>query len=166
MENHYRFTDRILLESYLAYWKDLYRKSFFVMGTVFAVMAILCIADRKNAGTYAFGLLLPVLYTATMFLRRRRTIRSIASRFMKKYSGKAPEARYRLDWESGMILQRMDGEETSIPMSGIEKVLETENLIVIILNGRMYLALDKKGFLSGTADECIRLLREKARKKS
>lgn len=39
-------------------------------------------------------------------------------------------------------------------------MVETDHMIVLLIRGSMTVALDKKGFLSGTADECIDYLKE------
>lgn len=74
------------------------------------------------------------------------------------YKGAYPQITVELEEDIRMITPNMD---RSVAYSDVKKVLESKNLLVIVLKGEITIALSKDGFQDVTAEECMDFLKEK-----
>lgn len=159
MTDTFKMNDKILTESYNAFWLYKYTNAFLTMSIVFAVMLIMIIADTKKIEFYSFGLILPILFGITMFFRKKRSVKSIARSFTHKYKGRTPLVHIRFE---DNIVQDIEGELTSIPYKDVTKIIDSRNLIILVLKEKMFCILSKNGFKDGNYKKCIELIKEKA----
>ena len=63
------------------------------------------------------------------------------------------------------IIIKSNGNETEVEYDKVKKIIETKNLIVIILKGDMTISLKKDSFVDSTPEECKKFLEEKKKLK-
>lgn len=55
------------------------------------------------------------------------------------------------------------GSERNLSFSDVRKLIETKNLMILLVRGNLAVSLDKRGFVQGDTDECRQYLKEKIR---
>ena len=63
------------------------------------------------------------------------------------------------------IIMKSDKTERSVPFESVKGFDETDNFIVVFLQGKMTIPLKKDSFIKGSADECIEILNSNIIKK-
>ena len=153
--NEYEYTTDIISESIAAWWGKKYRNGYISMGicTLLALGLFLLIKDSVYLLLGLLCMLLIVLFK----VKEKRAIKLQQERFKVLYKDAIPITRVEISED---IYTSTNERESRISFSDVENVVETKNLIVLFVKGSMTVTLDKQGFISGNADECMNYLKE------
>lgn len=164
--NEYRNTDEIIAECVTA---QVRRRSVILYIGIgyFIVCALFLLSMRINFGVSIFygwspqelvTIIMPPLLIWLCIRRKNRAIRMQQERIKVLFKDAAPV--YRI--EIGEDIHAASPEsERNISFSDVMKLIETENLIILMIRGNLTITLDKRGFIQGDADTCRQYLKEK-----
>lgn len=160
MVNKYTNTKEIVKEYQKAWWNNRYRKEIIVM-IIVLLLGIFMLANQiaqKNIrimSLVAF-IVLPIMYFAIYFYKKQKAFKLEAKRFEKTYKDvKNREIKIRFD---DVIKVTTNKNTTEVSYEKIKKYIETKNLIVLLVEGDMTIALKKDAFINGTEEECKKVL--------
>ncbi len=166
MVNKYTNTKEIVKEYQKAWWSNRYRKEIIVMCIVLLIGLFLLTTqiikkDIKIMSLIAF-IALPVMYFGMYFYKKQIAFKKEEERFEKTYkNAKNREIKIRFD---DVIKVTTNKNTTEVSYDKIKKYIETKNLIVILLEEDMTIALKKNSFVNGTEEECKKVLNDKLKK--
>ena len=152
--NEYEYTTDIISESMAAWWGKKFRNGYISMGICILITLGLFLL-RKRIIYLLLGLLC-VLLIVLFKVKEKRSVKLEQERMAVLYKDTVPTIRVEISED---IYVSSDKRESRVSFSDIENVVETKNLIVLFIKGSMAVALDKKGFISVTADECMDYLK-------
>lgn len=163
MVNKYINTKGIVKEYQTAWWSNRYRKEIIVMIIVlligmFMIATQMMQKDVKVMGLVAFTIL-PIMYFAMYFYKKKKAFKLEEERFNKAYKDvKNREIKIRFD---DVIKVTTNKNTTEVAYEKVKKYIDTKNLIVLLLEGDMTIALKKDSFINGTEEECKKILDSK-----
>lgn len=163
MVNKYTNTKEIVKEYQKAWWSNRYKKEIIVMCIVLFIGLVILISqitkkDIKIMSLIAF-IVLPVMYFTMYFYKKKIAFKIEEERFEKAYKDvKNKEIKIIID---DIIKVSTNKNTSEVSYNKIKKYIETKNLIVLLLEGDMTIAIKKDSFLNGTEEECKKLLDEK-----
>ena len=163
MVNQYINTKEIVKEYQKAWWSNRYKKEIIIMHIVLLIGLFMLITqivkkDIKIMSLVAF-IALPAMYFAMYFYKKKRAFKIEEERFEKAYKDvKNREIKIRFD---NVIKVTTNKNTSEVSYNRIKKYIETKNLIVLLLDGDMTIALQKDSFINGTEEECKKILDEK-----
>lgn len=163
MVNKYINTKEIVKEYQKAWWNNRYKKEIIVMIIVLLIGIIMLATQitQKNiriTSLMAF-IALPILYFVMYFYKKQKAFKLETKRFEKTYKDvKNREIKIRFD---DVVKVTTNKNETQVSYDKIKKYIETKNLIVLLVEGDMTIALKKDSFVNGTKEECKKVLDEK-----
>lgn len=166
MVNKYINTKEIVKEYQKAWWNDRYRKEIIIMIIVlltgiFMLMTQIIQKNMKIMSLLAF-IILPIMYFAMYFYKKQRAFKIEEKSFDKTYKDvKNREIKIRFD---DVIKVTTNRNASEISYDKIKKYIETKNLIVLLVEGDMTIALKKDSFINGTEQECKKILDSKLKK--
>lgn len=164
--NEYRNTDEIIAECITA---QVRRRSVILYIGIgyFILWALFLLSMRINFGVSIFygwssqelvAVIMPPLLIWLCMRRKNRAIRMQQERVRVVYKDAIPV--YRI--EIGEDIHATSPEsERNISFSDVRKLIETENLMIMMIRGNLTVTLDKRGFTQGDADTCRQYLKEK-----
>lgn len=163
MVNKYTNTKEIVKEYQKAWWNNRYRKEIIVMCGVLIIGVISLITQiiQKNINIMVLGAFigLPLMYFLMYFYKKQRSFKIEAKKFEKTYKGvKNREIKIRFD---DVIKVTTNKNTSEVSYNKIKKYIETKNLIVLLVEGDLTIALKKDSFVNGTEEECKKILNEK-----
>lgn len=157
--NEYRYTPELIEESVGAWWKWKSKKALDSM-LVCIVMIPLLAMFTKNIYCLMI-LILPIAVLLLLKAKAKTGIQTEKDRLKVMYPNEAPLFHI----EIGEEISVKNGENSrTISFSDVVDVLETPSLIVLCIEGMMTIALDKEGFVEGTAEQCLDELRQRSGK--
>ena len=166
MVNKYINTKQIVREYQRAWWNDRYRKEIIVMVIVLLLGMFMLITqiiqkDVKIMSLLLFAIL-PIMYFAMYFYKRKIAFKIEQEQYNKMYKDvKNREIKIRFD---NVIKVTTNKNTSEISYDKIKKYIDTKNLIVLLLEGDMTIALKKDSFINGTEQECKKILDSKLKK--
>lgn len=152
--NEYEFTEDISEEAIGSFMRDKAGMDykiclvFMLFSLVFAVVARDIIFLFLALALVLVSLLIIGLIKLTTY----RTVKVEKDRKKVLYPDGNPT--FRIEIDKGIHIKN-GIKENNVAFSNIEKILDTRNLIVIILKGSLNIALSKTGFLEGSPEECL-----------
>jgi len=163
MVNKYTNTKEIVKEYQKAWWSNRYRKEIIVMFVVFLIGIFMLVTQIAQKNVKFISLLafigLPIMYFVMYFYKKQNAFKLEAKRFKETYKdAKSREMKIRFD---DVIKVTTNKNKTKVSYNKIKKYIETKNLIVLLLEGDMTIALKKDSFVNGTEEECKKVLDEK-----
>lgn len=166
MVNKYINTKQIVREYQTAWWNDRYRKEIIVMIIVLLLGMFMLMTQiiQKNVKIMSLLLftVLPIMYFGMYFYKRKIAFKTEQQRFNRMYKDvKNREIKIRFD---DLIKVTTNKNTTEISYDKIKKYIETKNLIVLLLEGDMTIALKKDSFINGTEEECKKILDRKLKR--
>lgn len=153
--NEYKHTTDIISESMAVWWGRKFRNGYISMGI--CVLLILGLSLLRMQLAYLLLGLLPILVIVLFKVKERRAVKLEQERMEVIYKDAVPFIRVEISQDIHVL---SDKRESRVSFSDVENVVETKNLIILFIKGSMTVALDKKGFISGNADECMNYLKE------
>lgn len=141
--NEYKYTSDIIKEAVSAWWYWKFDKGYKALSIVILILLILSIL-KKNF----FFLLLEILPLATIVMIKLKThlaIKLEKERVQVLFPNDAPIFHVEI---GASILCKTERSNSHVSFSEIEKIIETKNLIVIMMKkGAMSVSLNKNGFI-------------------
>ena len=165
MKNEYVYTKEIIEEYEKAWWNN-YFKQFKIYALVLLILGVIIliygIFNHINSG---FGIALIVLsftLIILLYLKRKQAINLEIKRYNVLHGNKKKTLVIELD---ETIKCSLDNEnKRNISYDKVKKIVETDNLIVLLLDGNMVIALKKDSFTVGNYEECKKFLLKKINK--
>lgn len=159
--NEHQYTADVIAESVIA-WR---RKKFIIGYMCIPVMVIFVLLCSIVSGHFIpkiLALEVVPLFLSVQYIRAEKTsVKAERERIEVFFGSTAPVYRVEIGEDVRMISTRND---SHVSFSDVENMVETKNLIVLMIKGSMTVPLHKNGFLEGNADECKRYLKEKISK--
>lgn len=90
--------------------------------------------------------------------REKRAVRMQQERIRVFFKDTIPV--YRIEIGEDIHITTL-GSERNISFSDVMKLIETKNLMILLVRGNMAVTLDKRGFVQGDTDACRQYLKEK-----
>ncbi len=154
--NEYRYTPELAEESVGAWWKWKNKKGVDSMLVCMVMIPLLAIFTQNM---YCLMILfLPIAVLLLLKAKAKKGIQTEKSRLQVMHPNEAPMVRVEI---CENISLKTEETSRTISFSDIEDVLETQSLIVLCMAGMMTIALDKNGFVEGTAERCLDELRQR-----
>ena len=153
--NEYEYTTDIISETMAVWWGRRFRNGYISMG-ICILLSLGLFLLRKQSVYLLLGLFC-VLLIVLFKVKEKRAVKLEQERMKVLYKDAVPVTRVEISED---IYTSTNKRESRISFSDVENVVETKNLIILFIKGSMTLTLDKKGFISGNADECINYLKE------
>ena len=167
--NEYRNTDEVIAEcvtaqvhrrsvvlyiaiGYCTLW-GLYMIAFDIYFGAFSIYNVLSSYELTT-------IIVTVLLVWLCIRRKNRAIRMQQERIRVFYKDAIPV--YRIEIGEDIHMTTL-GSERNISFSDVMKLIETKNLMILLVRGNLEVTLDKRGFVQGDADECRQYLKEKIR---
>ncbi|WP_458862988.1 YcxB family protein [Acidaminobacterium chupaoyuni] len=173
-ENRYTLTRERLTEFAAATFSKGHQGFSLVYGVLLLVVAgmQLSLVSKGKGSPFLFivALACALLCFWMFFDRGRSTAKKVYQRQMKASGGK--EAAISVSFGDEITMKNMEtGGEQKIPFQEVQKVIESPNMVVLMLPKRQGIMVAKEGFVKGTAEEFDRFLQQKcpeayAKKKS
>lgn len=153
--NEYKYTTDIISESMAVWWRRTFRNGYISMGI--CTLVILSLSLIRMQLVYLLLLPLPILVIVLFKVKEKRAVKLEQERMEVIYKDDIPFIRVEISEDIHIL---SDKRESCVSFSDVENMVETNHLIVLFIRGSMTVVLDKKGFISGNADECINYLKE------
>ena len=153
--NEYKYTPDMAGEAIRAYMRNKADRDYKMMLLLIPLAIVCTFLTRKITILLIVVGLELVLVIGLMKLAAYRTIKAEKERMQVLYPEGPPVIRFEI---GKSIIFNNGKQESNVAFSDIVKILETKNLIVIILKGEMNIALGKTNFLEGSPEECLSYL--------
>ena len=154
--NEYKYTQAVVSEVMAAWWGRRFRSGYIIMSICTLFALIMFLLDTKLSSLALT--LMPILVMVLFKVKEKLAVKLELERQEVIYKDTIPTFRIEIGEDIHTIT---DNSEKCISFSDVKKVVKTKNLIVLFTKGNMTVALDKNGFISGDADECVNYLNEK-----
>lgn len=152
--NEYQYTSEMARESISAWFHKKYIIKESIKLCIYAIFCVIFLIISKNV-IFLVTLLMPPLIFVLMFRARNKTIKTELERMKVFYGDTVPVVHI----EIGENITFTSPKGTNhLAYADIEDIIETENLFVLAIKGKMTLALDKDGFVEGDSDQCKKYL--------
>ena len=163
MVNKYTNTKEIVKEYQKAWWNNRYKKEIIVMLVVLLIGIFMLITQITQKNVKIMNLIaftiLPIMYFAMYFYKKKKAFKLEQERFKKIYKDvKNREIKIRFD---DVIKVTTNKSTTEVSYDKVKKYIDTKNLIVLLLEGDMTIALKKDSFVNGTEEDCKKILDDK-----
>ena len=153
--NEYKYTTNIISESMAAWWGKRFRSGYISMGICMVLLLILALL--KMQWIYFVLELAPISVLVLFRVKVKNAVKLERERMEVVYKDTIPVIRVEIGED---IHVSSDNRDSRVSFSDVENVVETKNLYVLFLKGSLTVALDKKGFTSGNANECLSYIKE------
>lgn len=166
MVNKYNYTEDIIKEYQNAWWRNEFKIGNVSMVATFIIAITMLVLKFNNGSISILSSLLialPILYFISYPIKKNKAIKMETEKYQKSYNRKNNKIEIKL--ENNNIIINSNGNKTEVEYVKVKKIIETKNLIVILLKGDMTISLKKDSFIDGTSDECKRFLKEKMKLK-
>lgn len=156
--NEYELTDEISGEAVKAWWsfKFKFRQLNIWMVILLILVPILAIVTKTSA--LLFGELAVLILWILIKIKVNQAVKIEKERKRESYPNENPVIYIEIGDD---IYLKTANRENHISFADAEKVVETKELIVIMIKGAMNISLSKEGFTEGNAEKCMDYLREK-----
>jgi len=156
MINQYNYTIEDAKEVVTKWWTDKFKKDIKKM-IAFAIIGL--VAYFLTSDVLALVLSAVCVLLVVLFFPKTKNAVDIEIQRMEVANGKdGLEITVRFGDE--IVVNSKNGTKT-LAYEFIEKIIESENFIILCVKGEMTLALKKDSFVEGSKEECIKLLKEK-----
>lgn len=153
MVNRYLLTDEIIKKYLKEVWKK-YIVLNLIVDIIYIFLIFYCYLYFNN-NSFLIYILFGFLMMYIVFWKRNRAIKTEIERMRIRYGEEPPYMTVELREE---IIIAANENSMSIPYDKVIKYIQTEELVLIKIKGKMYAILKKDSFVEGTYEECIALL--------
>lgn len=154
--NEYTYSEEMIRESLLAKWYNKNKKTYVIIAAFIVIMLIMAIV--KTNWIFLIFVALFLALGAFYELIKRRIVKNDLEKAKILYENGTVSIRVEI---ADAIRAKSESNEKEILFSDVEKVIQSRNLILIILKGGMTFTLSKDGFQEGTAEDCFNYLKRK-----
>lgn len=156
--NEYTYSEEMIRESLLAKWYDKNKKVYIAIALFIVVMLVMAVVKRN--WIFLIFVALFIALGAFYELIKKRTVNEDVEKAQGLYEDGATSIRVEI---SDVIRAKSASNEKEIQYSDVTKLINSKNLILIVLKGGTTFTLSKDGFISGDAVECLQYLKKKVR---
>lgn len=155
--NEYEYTYDIISESLTAWWHKKYniKRGYLLSGILCLLILFVCLYEKW--WLFLALELLPLLLILFFHNKVKVAVKLEQERMKVIFPDSAPVLRVEIGEDICMVTPKA---ETRVQFSDVEDIIETKNLIVLMVKGMMTVTLDKQGFKQGNADECMQYMKE------
>lgn len=153
--NEYKHTKAVISEVMAAWWGSKFRSGYIIVSICAMLGLILFLLNREFI--FLILALMLILVIVLFKVKEKQAVKLELERQEVIFKNTIPTIRIEIGEDIHTIT---DKSEKRVSFSDVKKVVETKNLIVLFTKGSMTVALDKKGFISGNADECMDYLKK------
>lgn len=156
--NEYSYSEAIIKEAITARWYDKTKKSY--IGIVLFAILMLVLFFIKHGFVYLiFGVLFILMILGYEFMKSK-SIKSKMANASVLYKNKKVNIWVKIEEEIKVISPDNKGE---FYFSSIDKILNTQNLIILVTKNGKMITMTKNGFKEGDAEECYTYLKGKVK---
>lgn len=165
--NEYRNTDEIIAECVAA---QVRRRSVvlyiaigcYILWTLYMIAMDIYFGAFSIYTVFSYYKLMTIMLTVLLIWlcirRKNRAVRIQQERIRVFYKDTIPV--YRIEIGEDIHMTTL-GSEKNISFSDVMKLIETKNLMILMVRGNLSVTLDKNGFKQGDAERCKEYLKEK-----
>ena len=152
--NEYEYNEAVIKESMQAWWGNQFKRCWIEMPIILIGM-IVCFLLTRNALFLLLGFMaaLVLLFSVT---NQKKAVKIEKERMEVTHKGVVPTLQITVAEDIHMVSPQM---ERHLDFTSVEKILETKNLVVLLLKGNMTITLCKTGFTEGTWENCLTYLK-------
>lgn len=156
--NEYEYTPDVMSEGITAWWKKKYnlKNGYLLSGILFVLLLSGCLYLKR--WEFLTLELLPLLMIFFFYKKMKLAVKTEQEKMKVIFPDSVPVFHVEIGEDICMITPKAD---THVPFSDIEDMIETKNLIILMVKGMMTVTLDKRGFKQGDVDACIEYLKER-----
>ena len=158
--NEYEYTHDVISEGISAWWHKKYnfKKGCLLCSILFLLILLLSLYEKRweLLALELLPSLILMLMIPLLHKKVKLAVQSEQERMRIIFPDGIPVIQVEIGEDICMITPKA---ETRVRFSDVEDVIETKNLIVLIIKGMMTVMLDKRGFQQGNADECMRFIK-------
>ncbi len=165
MKNRCIHTEKIMKEYHYAEVLDYYRKGIIPFLIIYLLIFINFIVKlmKDDIGTLTiFNVAASVILVGVLIVKLEKVIK-LNQRRMQVMYGKS-DCECIVEFSDVIIITTENKNQREISYNHILRYIETKNLIILIIDGRMFVPLDKNGFIEGDAESCKRFIDDRIRK--
>ncbi|NNJ30534.1 YcxB family protein [Lacrimispora defluvii] len=153
MKNRCIHTQKVMKEYHYAVMRDYYRKLIIPFLIVYLLIIINFVMKfmKHDIGTLTiFYVAAPVFLAGVLIAKLEKVIR-LNQRRMQVIYGKS-DCECMVEFKDLIMITTENKNQREISYQDILKYIETKNLIILIFDGRIFIPLDKNGFIEGDVE--------------
>lgn len=165
MKNRCIHTEKVIKEYHYAVMLDYYRKliiPFLIVYLLIIINFVLRFMKHDIEALTIFNVAAPVFLVGVLIAKLQKVIR-LNQRRMQVMHGKS-DCECIIEFKDLILMTTENKNQREISYQHILKYIETKNLIILILDGRMFIPLDKNGFIEGDAESFRKFIDGKIKK--
>lgn len=165
MKNRCIHTEKVMKEYHYAVLLDYYRKLIIPFLIVYLLIIINCVVKfmKHDIGALTIvNVAAPVFLVGVLIAKLEKVIRLNRQRMQVMY-GKS-DCECMVELKDLILMTTENKNQREISYQHILKHIETKNLIILILEGRMFIPLDKNGFIEGDVESFMKFIDGKIKK--
>ncbi|MBQ6888947.1 MAG: hypothetical protein IJN54_15715 [Lachnospiraceae bacterium] len=152
--NEYEYNEAVIKESMQAWCRNKFKRYWIEMPILFVITIVLYLLTGEVLCLIAsFISALAFLLT---FVNQKKAVKVEQERTEVTYKGIVPTLQITIAEDIYTVSPQV---ERHLDFTSVEKILETKNLIVLLLKGNMTITLCKTGFTEGTWENCLTYLK-------
>ncbi|MBE5975342.1 MAG: YcxB family protein [Paenibacillaceae bacterium] len=159
MKNRCIHTEKVMKEYHYAVLLDYYRKliiPFLIVYLLIIINFVVKFLKHDIGALTIFNVAAPVFLVGVLIAKLEKVIRLNRQRMQVMY-GKS-DCECMVEFKDLILMTTENKNQREISYQHILKHIETKNLIILILEGRMFIPLDKNGFIEGDAESFIKFV--------
>ena len=153
MKNRCIHTEKVMKEYHYAVMLDYYRKLIIPFLIVYLLIIINFVMKfmKHDIGVLTiFNVAAPVFLAGVLIAKLEKVIR-LNQRRMQVMYGKS-DCECMVEFKNLILMTTENKNQREISYQHILKYIETKNLLILILEGRIFIPLDKNGFIEGDVE--------------
>ncbi|MFW6677447.1 YcxB family protein [Lacrimispora sp. AGF001] len=165
MKNRCIHTQKVMKEYHYAVMLDYYRKliiSFIIVYLLIIINFVMRFMKHDIGVLTIFNMVAPVFLAGVLIAKLEKVIQLNQRRMQVMYGKYGCECM--VEFNDLILITTENKNQREISYQHILKHIETKNLIILIIEGRMFIPLDKKGFMEGDAESFIKFIDGKMKK--
>jgi hypothetical protein len=152
-------------EYHYAVMLDYYRKliiPFLIVYLLIIINFVMRFMKHDIEALTIFNVAAPVFLVGVLIAKLEKVIR-LNQRRMQVMYGKS-DCECMIEFKDLILMTTENKDQREISYQHILKYIETKNLIILILDGRIFIPLDKNGFIEGNAESLRKFIDGKIKK--
>ena len=165
MKNRCIHTQKVMKEYHYAVMLDYYRKLIILFLIAYLLIIINFVMKflKHDIGTLTiFDVAAPVFLAGVLIAKLEKLIRLNQRRVQVMY-GKS-DCECMVEFKDLMLMTTENKNQREFSYQHILKYIETKNLLILILEGRIFIPLDKNGFIEGDVESFKKFIDSKIKK--
>lgn len=165
MKNRCIHTQKVMKEYHYAVMLDYYRKliiPFLIVYLLIIINFVMKFMKHDIGALTIFNVAAPVFLVGVLIIKLEKVIRLNRHR-MQVMHGKS-DCECVVEFKDLILMTTENKNQREISYKHILKHIETKNLIILILEGRMFIPLDKNGFNEGDVESFKKFIDGKIKK--